>query len=352
MPPNAPRPQLSEQFGAIAKARSWVGKEPSRQPVILKTSSEQELSMPNAKTVASKTVRTKTTPSTNTVSIGLQNILPLTAIGALLLISSRARAADIGEPKGGGITAADLAIATEATDTNQYAFVTERLAEWKVVLGGGAMIAPKFEGSDEFDVTPVPFVTATFGERVKVDPRGVSVNLYSIDGLSFSGQLGYDLGRKEDDSDHLKGLGDIDAGAVIGARVAYELGPVEFYTSINRTIGGSDGLEAKFGADVSFRYERFLFTTGVSGTWADANYMEAYFGVTPKQSANSGLPVYNIGAGFKRFDLEASVTYMATENWLIRGQAGLGYLVGDAADSPIVQSEVQPFGMLMVGYKF
>ncbi len=43
---------------------------------------------------------------------------------------------------------------------------------------------------------------------------------------------------------------------------------------------------------------------------------------------------------------------MASENWLIRGQAGLGYLVGDAADSPIVQREVQPYGVLMVGYKF
>ncbi len=150
-------------------------------------------------------------------------------------------------------------------DTSQFAFVTERLAEWKVVLGGGAMIAPKFEGSDEFDVTPVPFVTATFGERVKVDPRGVSVNLYSIDGLSFSGQLGYDLGRSEDDSDHLKGLGDIDAGAVIGARVAYELGPVEFSTSINRTIGGSDGLEARFGADVSFEIRAFPLHYGRVG---------------------------------------------------------------------------------------
>jgi outer membrane scaffolding protein for murein synthesis (MipA/OmpV family) len=298
--------------------------------------------MPNA-----KPVRTRTP-----VSFGLQNIVPLTAISALLLISSRARAADLAAPNTGTMTGAGLALATKATDPGQYAFITERLTEWKVVLGGGAMIAPKFEGSDEFEVSPVPFVSATFGERVKVDPSGLSVNLYDIDGLSFSAQLGYDSGRKQDDSDHLRGLGDIDAGAVVGGKLAYELGPVELYASIDRIIGGSDGLQAKFGADLSSRYERFLFTAGVSGTWADDNYMEAYFGVTPKQSANSGLPVYDIGAGIKRVDVEASVTYMASENWLIRGQAGLGYLVGDVADSPIVQREVQPYGMLMVGYKF
>ncbi len=97
--------------------------------------------MPNA-----KPVRTRTP-----VSFGLQNIVLLTAISALLLISSRARAADLAAPNTGTMTGAGLALATKATDPGQYAFITERLTEWKVVLGGGAMIAPKFEGSDEFE---------------------------------------------------------------------------------------------------------------------------------------------------------------------------------------------------------
>lgn len=283
-------------------------------------------------------------PST-ILSLSLQSVLPLTAVGALLLMPGRARAADIPPVAGTPAT-------SNGTDYGQFAFVMEKLTEWKVVLGGGAMIAPKYEGSDEYEVSPVPFVSASFGDLMRLDPRGLSVNVYKSEGLTVSGRLGYDSGRQQDESDHLRGLGDIDAGAVVGAKVAYAIGSVELYAGLNRTIGGSDGLEAKFGADASFRYERMLFTAGVSGTWSDDAYMQAYFGVTPTQSALSGLPVYDIGAGLKRVDFSVSATYMLTDHWLIRGQAGLGYLIGDAADSPIVQSKTQPSGILAIGYRF
>jgi len=41
-----------------------------------------------------------------------------------------------------------------------------------------------------------------------------------------------------------------------------------------------------------------------------------------------------------------------SENWLIRGEAGVGFLTGDAADSPIVEEKTQPSASLFVGYKF
>jgi len=241
---------------------------------------------------------------------------------------------------------------TVATTVDRLAFVTQKLTEWKVVLGGGAMMAPKYEGSDEFDIQAIPFVTATFGERVKVDPRGIAVNVYSVGNLNFSGLLGYDTGRKEDDSDHLRGLGDVDAGGVVGGIVAYEMGPAEFYASLSRTIGGSEGLEAKIGFDLAHNIDQFRFSAGVSATWADETYMQSYFGVTAAQSAASGLAQYDIGAGFKRVDLDLSITYAATEHWLVRGQVGLGYLLGDAADSPIVQEAFQPSVLLAIGYRF
>lgn len=248
----------------------------------------------------------------------------------------------------------DLTYQTEtaAGSLDHLAFVGQKLAEWKVVLGGGAMIAPKYEGSDEFDIQPIPFITATFGERVKIDPRGISVNVYSIGNLNFSGQLGYDIGRKEDDSEHLRGLGDIDMGGVVGGMVAYEVGPAEFYASVSRNIGGSEGLEAKIGVDLAHNIDQFRFSAGVSATWADETYMQTYFGVTAAQSAASGLAQYDIGAGFKRVDLDLAITYAVTEHWLVRGQVGVGYLLGDAADSPIVQEAFQPSGMLTLGYRF
>lgn len=237
-------------------------------------------------------------------------------------------------------------------DRNRFGTAGQKLHDWNVVVGAGAMYTPKFEGSDEFEVRPIPVFSARIGDRVSIDPTGLIVDVLQSNGFTFSIKGGYELGRDEDDSDHLRGLGDVDAGGVIGGKVSYQLGPAELYASIDKTIGGSDGLVGKFGANISQRYDRFILSAGASATFADDNHMQSYFGVTSEQSARSGLPQYDAGAGLKRFDVEASLTYMATENWLVRGQAGVGFLTGDASDSPIVQDDVQPSAMLMVGYKF
>lgn len=240
----------------------------------------------------------------------------------------------------------------QSFDNGRFGAVSQKLHEWNVVVGAGAMYAPKFEGSDEFEVRPIPVISARIGDRVGIDPTGLTVDVLQSNGFTLSIKGGYEMGRSEDDSDHLRGLGDVDTGGVIGGKLSYQAGPAEFYASIDKTIGGSDGLVGKFGANVSQRYDRFILSAGASAMLADDNHMESYFGVTSEQAARSGLSQYDAGAGLKRFDIEASVTYMATAHWLIRAQAGVGFLTGDAADSPVVQDDVQPSAMLMVGYKF
>lgn len=225
--------------------------------------------------------------------------------------------------------------------------------DWDVVVGAGAIYGPKFEGSKDFKVMPVPFISATFfNDYVHLGPGGVSVDLYKVENFKVSARGGIEFGRDEDDSSHLEGLGDIDDAGVVGAAISYELGPIELSAGIDKIIGGSDGLTGKFGAEYSHFAGRFIFSAGASTTWADGKYMRSYFGVTPLQSARSGLDEFDAGAGFKRVDLSASVTYMASEHWFIRGQAELGILTGDARKSPVSQKDIQPSMMMFVGYKF
>lgn len=256
-----------------------------------------------------------------------------------------ALAADLG--------ASDAAIApSEQFDTARYGGVRGKLHDWNVTIGAGAIYMPEYEGSDKFDIKPFPIFSADFGERVHVNVEGVTVDLFERDGFRVGVTGGYDLGRKEDDSHYLRGLGDIEAGGVVGGIVSYEKGPFEVYATLDKTIGGSEGLTGTFGAKASHRYERFIFSAEASATWADDKYMAAYFGVTPDQSARSGLAQYDAKAGIKRVDLKGSVTYMLTQSWLVTGATGVGFLMGDAKDSPIVKNDVQPFAMLGVGYRF
>ncbi len=236
-------------------------------------------------------------------------------------------------------------------DKGRFSGVRQKLSDWEVIVGVGAIYGPKFEGSDEMEVMPVPLISGKIG-RVNLEPLGISVDLIDTNGFKLAAKGGYEFGRDEDDSRHLRGLGDIDGSAVLGAKLSYETGPLELYASIDKSIGGSDGLLGTVGANVSHHYDRFIFGAGASATFADDNHMKSYFGVTAAQSARSGLRQYDAGAGLKRVDLEASVTYMASEHWLIRAQGGVGFLTGDAKDSPIVQNDVQPSAMLIVGYKF
>ncbi len=259
----------------------------------------------------------------------------------LFLLQAEARAAD----------AQPAIVASLPNTTPNSSGVYGFLRSWNVILGPSATFIPKYEGADAFKVWPIPLASAHYG-RLSIDSRGVTVNVFSAGDFSFDLRGGYEFGRSESDSDDLKGLGDISAAGVVGGIASYNLGPAKFYTSLDRTIGGSEGLVARVGVNAAHTYDRFTFSAGVSATWADDKYMQAYFGVTPEQSVRSGLATYNANAGFKRADFTTSTTYMISEHWLIRGQVGVGYLLGDAADSPIIKEKLQPSGMLSVGYKF
>ncbi|WP_420006771.1 MipA/OmpV family protein [Arenibacterium sp. LLYu02] len=257
---------------------------------------------------------------------------------------------------GGAAQTLSQPMATSSTSTSNSSSLPSRgrgfLAQHGVMLGGGVYVAPEYEGSDKVEATPIPFLMFNVGERIVVDPSGVEVTLMNRDALSFRMSGRYEPGRKEGDSAALRGLGDIDDSARFGATLSYEIETMELYGTVETDVGGSDGTQAIAGAVFKCTTGRLLVTAGFSATWSDDKYMSSYFGVTSAQSARSGLATYRAGAGLKRADVELAATYMFDDHWMLRGQVGLGYLLGDAADSPIVKREAQPNAVFLVGYRF
>lgn len=226
-------------------------------------------------------------------------------------------------------------------------------SKWGLIVGVGAIYEAEYEGGKDLEVSPIPAIIITYDDWLTIDPRGLSVRVLEHDGFSLTGKVGYETGREDDDADRLRGLGDIDFAATVGAKAAYRWESLEIYAEVDQTIDGSESLIGIFGAEYSAPVtEKLLLSAGASATVANDKHMKSYFGVTAAQSATSGLQEYEAGSGLKRVDLTASATYMLTENWLVRGEAGVGFLTGDAADSPIVEEKVQPSFMAVVGYKF
>ena len=69
--------------------------------------------------------------------------------------------------------------------------------------------------------------------------------------------------------------------------------------------------------------------------------MHTFFGVTPAQSARSGLPAFEAGGGAMSVRLSAGAIYRLDERWGLLGSVSAARMTGAAADSPITQERSQ-----------
>lgn len=173
------------------------------------------------------------------------------------------------------------------------------------------------------------------------------------DGFLLAGKVGYESGRDEGDHKRLTRLGDIDFAAIVGAKATYTWNGFEFYAMVHQTINGSESLIGALGVEYSAAVtERLVVGVAAEAVIANEKHMQAYFGVNAAHAVASGLPEYKAEAGLERVNVSTSATYGFTANWFVRGEAALGVLTGDAANSPIVEEKLQPSASIFVGYKF
>ncbi|MHA1518433.1 MAG: MipA/OmpV family protein [Alphaproteobacteria bacterium] len=239
-----------------------------------------------------------------------------------------------------------------------------------VTLGAAAIIKPKYEGSNEHEVIPIPIIIPKFTEnpnddsavtivRKRVNFRGLDdIRIRALGGERFQvgAVTGYITKRDQDDGDLLRGLGDIDGGLVVGAYSAFTLGTITFDAAVMEKVTGDDaGPEFRLGIETSRQVtERMKLGIRVGTTFASQDYMQTYFGVTPAQSLRSraGLPVYSPSSGVKDVFVAVGSSMDLGDRWLLKAGARYGRLLGDAADSPVIQTKDQISGTIGLGYRF
>ena len=229
-------------------------------------------------------------------------------------------------------------------------------------VGGIGIIAPTYEGSDSYRVIGTPFAYPVFssgpsnGAFTVNGLDDVRFRLVNQDGFEAEVIAGYAFGRDADDGPLLRGLGDIDDGFIAGGYLGYRMRSVLLDVSYHHIVNGDDtGGYLRFGATNSYRVSTALeFKARVGATYADSDYMQSYFGVSSGQSAASlaGIPAYETDAGFKDVHLNLSATYDIDANWSLLAGAGYKRLIGDAADSPIVETADQFTAVFGVTYRF
>lgn len=225
--------------------------------------------------------------------------------------------------------------------------------DWRLTLGIGGMVSPDYEGSDDYEGTPLPLIDLSWKDKVSIGTiggPGLKVNFFEIQGptpkdkLTFSSSVGYGGGRDQDDNDALQGLGDIDGGVIVGLGANYQYQDFGISLAMSHdATGDREGTVVKAGLNYSFKVglPRTKLTLGTDMTWADDDYMGNTFGISAAQSASSrrGFGAFDASSGIKDVGVSAKLTHRWDENIGILGQVGYSRLLGDAADSPIVDQD-------------
>ncbi len=226
---------------------------------------------------------------------------------------------------------------------------------WQV---GGAVVAmPKFEGSKNYRAIAFPFVApagiSQGGGLVEARAADdVRVRLLRAQGLEFGVLGGYRFGRDSSDSTKLAGFADIEGGLVLGAYAGYRAGSTFLSASYHQQVTGDDtGGIVRLMAEQSMRLGAGAKLVASLGTnIASQEYMRTSFGVTPAQAGL--LPVYTPSAGFKDVFAGLTASVELDRSWTLYLTGRYSRLVGDAADSPVIDTPNQFFAGAGLSYKF
>jgi outer membrane protein len=217
-------------------------------------------------------------------------------------------------------------------------------------LGVGTALVPKFEGDNSHTIAVVPVLSGRYKDLILLDGSQVRINLLDLHDspgphpFSAGPMMRLDFGRHESDSPDLKGLGDVGASFEMGGFAQYTFGPARVRTTLRQDVAnGHKGLVATFDAGMILYRDTKLRVAAQTGlTWANARNMRSFYGVTPVQSANSGLPVYTPGGGLKSWGVTVGAEYEFIQQWNVGVKIDYSRELGPVADSPLVRLRGTP----------
>ncbi len=228
-----------------------------------------------------------------------------------------------------------------------------------ISIGGGIGLAPDYEGSEDYELVPIPFADVRWQNGMFFNLEGLKMraNLIPSDYWRLGLMANYRPKRSNVENDQVDRLEDVEPALEMGpfAGIEYK----NWSVSVEVTTDVAEGHDGTlFTARSGYNWvvsDNLTILFGASTTYASNDYMSSYFGIDLRDSARSGLPEYGADAGFKDVSLSLGIAYGISDSWSTRGIASYTRLVGDAQDSPVVDEEGdanQFFGGLLLIYSF
>jgi outer membrane protein len=226
-------------------------------------------------------------------------------------------------------------------------------------IGLGAGFGPDYEGSDDYNALPAwqGAVRWDSGQNVQLFGPILKANLLPTQHWELGPMLQYIPERDNVDNNAVDKLKTVDDSLMMGIYGVWK--PNHFHVRLHGVQDVSDGndgflLQAGVGYTIPWS-ETFRLIFDFYSTYADDDYMEAYFSIDRKDADRSGLDRFDADEGFKDVGINLTAVCRPYDHWSFTTIGGYTLLVGDAEDSPVVDdegSQHQFRGFFLVNFHF
>ena len=216
------------------------------------------------------------------------------------------------------------------------------------LLGGVVVLAPDYEGSDDYEVAIGPLANFKFaGDRsVRVLGNRAFLNVLNSKTWEVGPKAVFRGGRDDVDDNRVDLMRDVDNALELG-------GYVKFNRVINNNIRHRFSFDGGITQDITDEHDGYVFEGGGtywqpvgktpfdiglrgSVSYASSDYMSTFFDVSAADSAASGLSTFSAESGFKDVGVGLMGVLHLSLNWKVGGGLFYKRMLGDAADSPVV----------------
>lgn len=207
-------------------------------------------------------------------------------------------------------------------------------------MGMGLKSLPEYEGAKHSDTKAWPIF-----RNFDISVRGQApTDGGAPQGFSFGPSFDLIYKRETDSSgpERLQGLDEVGFGLEAGMRAGYRSGPVRVYGAMRKGLGGHKGVIGEMGVSLTMNpAEQWTVITALEAQYGDSKYMDAYFGVSASEAANSNLDEHKVSGGLRAHAISVEARYQATDNWAVLGRVQAKRLTDDVVASPVVEDRDQ-----------
>ncbi len=243
--------------------------------------------------------------------------------------------------------------------------------EWQVSVGAGLLAAPLFAGAKNYTLRALPDLRIAYKDLFFANLRdGIGYAAFNREGWRLGPVVTYVFPRYEKEGDSvlriaggssnaLQGMGDVPGTLFLGGFVEYFRKPYKLHLHLHKGVTGYEGMVAEgrvsYVSTLNLAGSPLVYAFGPQVRYGDQAYTNAYWGITPEQSARSGLERYHADGGITAYGVNAFAMTSLTKEISVSFIAIFDRLAPLVANSPLIRfrgTENQAMGGVFIGYGF